>query len=77
MAALDVGAHARRADRELELGRGADPRAPYLCDARRADGWFYLLYSGSNEQTSFGGLGHQKIGVARSTDLETWHVPPK
>ena len=57
---------------------GADPaRAPYLCDARRADGWFYLLYSGSTEQASFGGLGYQKIGVARSTDLKTWHVPPK
>jgi hypothetical protein len=49
----------------------------YLCDASSLPGHFYyLLYAGSNELTQFGGWGHAKIGVARSTDLVHWHVPP-
>lgn len=48
----------------------------YLCDARSVDGHFYLLYAGSSELTAFGGWGHAAIGVARSTDLANWEVPP-
>ncbi len=48
----------------------------FLCDARSVDGHFYLLYAGSRELTRFGGWGHAKIGIARSSDLLTWEVPP-
>ncbi|MHB8317854.1 MAG: hypothetical protein ACYDEP_01280 [Acidimicrobiales bacterium] len=48
----------------------------YLCNARATDGYYYLLYSGSNELTQFNGVGHAKIGIARSTDLIHWQVPP-
>ncbi len=48
----------------------------FLCDARALDGYFYLFYAGATELTSNDGRGHQKIGVARSTDLESWEVPP-
>ncbi len=55
----------------------------FLCDARTgtADhsgtgtgddsgaGYYYLTYAGSDELTHFGGWGHAKIGMARSTDL--------
>jgi hypothetical protein len=49
--------------------------AAYLCDARRVDGYFYLLYIGSTELSTFGGWGHTKLGVARSRDLYVWEVP--
>jgi hypothetical protein len=48
----------------------------YLCDARRLDGHWYLFYAGSTELEAFDGRGHAKIGVARSTDLEHWKIPP-
>jgi hypothetical protein len=48
----------------------------YLCDARAADGYWYLFYAGSTELTTHEGRGHAKIGVARSRDLQTWTVPP-
>ena len=47
----------------------------YLCDARRIDGHFYLLYVGANELHTYGGWGHTSLGIARSTDLVTWEVP--
>jgi hypothetical protein len=47
----------------------------YLCDARRIDGHFYLLYVGANELRTYGGWGHTSMGVARSTDLVSWEVP--
>lgn len=46
----------------------------YLCDWREQDGWFYLFYAGSNDDTTFAKRGHAKIGVARSKDLVNWHV---
>jgi hypothetical protein len=49
--------------------------AAYLCDARRVDGWFYLLYIGTNELSTYGGWGHTKLGIARSRDLVVWEVP--
>ncbi len=48
----------------------------YLCDARAVDGYFYLTYAGSDELGQFGGWGHAKVGIARSTDLVNWQVPP-
>jgi hypothetical protein len=49
----------------------------FLCDASaRAGHYFYLFYAGSNELTRFDGWGQAKIGVARSTDLVHWQVPP-
>ncbi len=47
----------------------------FLCDVSAADGEYYVTYAGSNELTHFGGWGHAKIGIARSTDLVHWHVP--
>ncbi len=49
----------------------------FLCDASSLPGHFvYLLYAGSDELTRFGGWGHAEIGMARSTDLVHWQVPP-
>lgn len=49
----------------------------FLCDASAPPGgYYYLFYAGSNELTRFDGWGHAKIGVARSTDLVHWQVPP-
>jgi hypothetical protein len=49
----------------------------YLCDASELPGHFvYLFYAGSDELTRFDGWGHAEIGVARSTDLVHWQVPP-
>ncbi len=50
--------------------------AAYLCDARPLDGHWYLFYAGSTELDRFGGRGHAKMGIARSTDLVRWEVPP-
>jgi hypothetical protein len=36
----------------------------------------YLTYAGSTELTQFGGWGHARIGLARSSDLVDWEVPP-
>jgi hypothetical protein len=49
----------------------------FLCSASSLPGhYYYLLYAGSDELSQFGGWGHAKIGVARSTDLVHWQVPP-
>ncbi|MCL4446060.1 MAG: hypothetical protein M1134_04190 [Actinobacteria bacterium] len=47
----------------------------FICNARADGGYYYLLYAGSRELTQFGGWGHAKIGIARSTDLVHWQVP--
>ena len=55
----------------------------FLCDARTRTGahdhtgagYYYVTYSGSDELAHFGGWGHAKIGIARSTDLVHWQVP--
>ncbi len=43
---------------------------------RQPDGWFYLVYADSSEVSAFGGSGHAKLALARSTDLVHWSVPP-
>lgn len=35
----------------------------------------YLTYAGSSELTAYGGWGHARIGIARSSDLVHWEVP--
>jgi hypothetical protein len=37
----------------------------------------FLTYAASTELTAFGGWGHARIGIARSSDLVTWQVPPE
>jgi hypothetical protein len=37
----------------------------------------YLTYAASTELTRFGGWGHARIGLARSSDLTNWQVPPE
>ncbi len=49
--------------------------ASFLCDASSADGYYYLLYAGSDELSQFGGWGHAGIGIARSRNLVDWQVP--
>jgi hypothetical protein len=46
----------------------------FLCVGPRGED--YLTYAGSTELTRFGGWGHARIGIARSTDLVNWQVPP-
>jgi hypothetical protein len=46
----------------------------FLCVGPRGED--YLTYAGSTELTQFGGWGHARVGVARSTDLVHWEVPP-
>ncbi|HVA06603.1 MAG TPA: hypothetical protein VNG12_07695 [Acidimicrobiales bacterium] len=35
----------------------------------------YLTYAASSELSAYGGWGHARIGLARSSDLVTWQVP--
>jgi hypothetical protein len=49
--------------------------AAYLCDWRAHDGWFYLFFAGANDDTTNRGRGHCKVGMARSRDLQKWHLP--
>ena len=48
---------------------------------RRSSAWApgedYLTYAGSTDLTSFGGWGHASVGIARSSDLVNWRVPPR
>ena len=48
----------------------------FLCVVPGRAGDVYATYAGSSELTEFGGWGHAAIGVARSTDLVHWTVPP-
>ncbi|MFZ0664434.1 MAG: hypothetical protein WAM97_01675 [Acidimicrobiales bacterium] len=50
--------------------------ASFLCNASTTDGYYYLLYAGSDELSQFGGWGHAEIGIARSRNLVDWQVPP-
>lgn len=51
--------------------------AAFLVDDRARDGFFYVLYAGSSDLSSYEGRGHAKLGLARSTDLEHWDVAPE
>lgn len=47
----------------------------FLCVAGGARPYL-LTYAGSSELSQFGGWGHAAVGVAWSTDLVHWRVPP-
>ncbi len=49
--------------------------AAFLADWRLLDGYFYLLYAGRTEGKTHAGRGNNKLGVARSKNLQSWHVP--
>jgi hypothetical protein len=36
----------------------------------------YLTYAGSTELSAYGGWGHARIGIVRSSNLVDWQVPP-
>ena len=63
-------------------GRGATgavyehANSAFLIDRQSVGGRYYLVYADAPEVTSFGGAGHDQLGVARSTDLVHWSVPP-
>jgi hypothetical protein len=42
----------------------------------RLGGFYYLIYGDSADLTTFRGAGHAQFGIARSTDLVHWSVPP-
>ena len=48
----------------------------FLCAINPRGGVVYATYAGSTELTEFGGWGHAAVGIARSTDLVHWQVPP-
>ena len=50
--------------------------AAYLADWRHHDGYAYLLYAGSTEGHTHAGRGDNRLGLARSRDLQVWDVPP-
>jgi hypothetical protein len=50
--------------------------AAFLADWRALDGYFYLLYAGNTEGESHAGRGDNRLGLARSKDLQQWSVPP-
>ncbi len=49
--------------------------AAFLVDWRHHDGYAYLLYAGTTEGHSHAGRGDNRLGLARSRDLETWSIP--
>jgi hypothetical protein len=49
--------------------------AGFLADWRNFDGYFYFLYAGTTENESHAGRGDNRLGLARSKDLEDWRVP--
>ncbi len=50
--------------------------ASYLVDQRATDGYFYLVYAGSTDLSSYELRGHAKLGISRSRDLTTWEPAP-
>jgi hypothetical protein len=49
----------------------------FLVDRQAVAGHHYLVYADAPEVSRFGGAGHDQLGVARSTDLVHWSVPPR
>jgi len=62
---------------ELEVAQHAwnsvgKANAAAIADWRQFDGYFYLFYAGENENDTFQGRGHEKLGISRSKDLVKW-----
>lgn len=49
--------------------------AAALYDWRSYSGYYYLIYAGVTERTSYAGRGRNQLGLARSKDLIHWEVP--
>ena len=49
----------------------------FLADFRNLDGYYYLLYAGCTEKISHHGRGDNKLGLARSKDLQKWDSLPE
>lgn len=49
--------------------------AAFLADWRSQDGYFYLLYAGRTESQTHLKRGDNRLGLARSIDLQAWTVP--
>lgn len=71
--------------RPLEWGKGFELNIPAqqfnqmvpcdaagLADWRAHDGYFYLIYAGRNDQTTYLRRGWNRIALARSKDLRHW-----
>jgi hypothetical protein len=50
-------------------------QAASLYDRRADDGYFYMIYAGSNEQTAYLGRGWNRLALVRSKDLVHWFAP--
>ena len=48
----------------------------FVVDRQALEGRYSLVDADAPEVTRFGGAGHDRLGVARSTDLVNWAVPP-
>jgi hypothetical protein len=72
-APLEVPAEAWNAGAGISSVGFEHANSAYVC---QDGGTFYLTYAGSTDLTSFGGWGHATIGIARSSDLVHWQVPP-
>jgi hypothetical protein len=49
--------------------------AAALYDWRKFDGYYYLIYAGRNDGTTYARRGWNQLGLARSKDLIHWSVP--
>ena len=80
LAALECRAAAVATERGVQQRHGGSSvsfehaNSAFLCVGPQGED--YLTYAGSTELTAFDGWGHARIGLARSTDLVNWQVPP-
>jgi hypothetical protein len=51
--------------------------AAALYDWRKFDGYYYLIYAGRNDGTTYARRGWNQLGLARSKDLIHWTAPGK
>lgn len=49
--------------------------AAFLANWKPQKGYYYLLYAGRTQDTTFWTRGDNKLGLARSKDLTNWEVP--
>ena len=49
--------------------------AAALYDWKQYDGYYYLIYAGVNERSSYARRGWNRLGLARSKDLVHWNIP--
>lgn len=49
--------------------------AAAIYDWRQYDGYYYMIYAGVTERTTFARRGWNRLGIARSRDLIYWSAP--